>query len=56
MVLKKAIGLLQAEVGSIWLVEDSGEGIECSYAEGATKDKVQGLKLKFGTRNCRRCH
>jgi signal transduction protein with GAF and PtsI domain len=48
MVLKKAINLVDAEVGSIWLVEDTGEGVICSYAEGPTKDKVQGLKLKRG--------
>ena len=48
MVLKRAINLLNAEVGSIWLTEDSGEGIQCSYAFGPTKDKVEGLKLKRG--------
>jgi len=48
MVLKKAINLVHAEVGSLWLVEDNGEGIECCYAHGATKEKVEGLKLKKG--------
>jgi GAF domain-containing protein len=41
LVLQRAINFLEAEVGSIWLVEDHGEGIECSYAVGPTKDKVQ---------------
>ncbi len=48
MVLGRAISLLGAEVGSIWLVDDSGEGVECHVAEGPTKDKVIGLKLKNG--------
>lgn len=48
LVLARAIDLLQAEVGSIWLVEESGEGVECTYASGPTKDKVQGIKLKKG--------
>lgn len=48
MVLKKAIRLINAEVGSIWLVEENGEGIQCSYAVGPTKDKVEGIKLKKG--------
>jgi GAF domain-containing protein len=49
LVLRKAITLLRAEVGSLWLVEESGEGIFCAYAEGPTKDKVIGLKLRMGT-------
>lgn len=49
IVLKKAISFLRAEVGSIWLVEDNGEGVYCAYAEGPTKDKVLGVKLKMGT-------
>ena len=49
MVLKKFIRLINAEVGSIWLAEEnSGEGIQCSYAVGPTKDKVEGIKLKKG--------
>lgn len=48
LVLQRAINFLDAEVGSIWLVEDHGEGIECCYAVGPTKDKVEGLKLKRG--------
>lgn len=48
LVLQRAITFLEAEVGSIWLVEDHGEGIECCYAVGPTKDKVEGLKLKRG--------
>ncbi|MBF0315018.1 MAG: GAF domain-containing protein [Oligoflexia bacterium] len=46
IVLQKAIGIVTAEVGSIWLVEDSGEGIVCHIAEGPTKDKVMGVKIK----------
>jgi GAF domain-containing protein/multidrug resistance efflux pump len=46
LVMGKAIDLLGAEVGSIWLVEESGEGIECKIAEGPTKDKVIGVKIK----------
>ena len=49
VVLKKAISILRAEVGSIWLVEESKEGVYCAYAEGPTKDKVLGVKLKMGT-------
>lgn len=48
MVLAKAIGLLKAEVGSVWIIDESGEGVECQIAEGPTKDKVIGLKLKKG--------
>ena len=49
LALKKSIELTHAEVGSIWLVEEKGDGFECKYAEGPTKDKVQGIKLKKGT-------
>ncbi len=48
LVLSRALELMSAEVGSIWLVEDSGEGIECRVAEGPTKDKVIGVKIKRG--------
>lgn len=48
LVLQKAINLLNAEVGSIWLVEEHGEGVECAYAVGPTKKKVEGLKLRRG--------
>ena len=48
IVLSKAINITNAEVGSIWLVDKSEEGVECSIAEGPTKDKVIGLKLKKG--------
>jgi GAF domain-containing protein len=47
-VLANAIKLSNAEVGSIWLVEDNGEGVECRYAYGPTRDQVTGLKLKNG--------
>ncbi|MBF0362179.1 MAG: GAF domain-containing protein [Oligoflexia bacterium] len=48
LILEKAIFILGAEVGSIWLVEDNGVGNECFAASGPTKDKVLGLKLKKG--------
>ncbi|MBT3979779.1 MAG: GAF domain-containing protein [Bacteriovoracaceae bacterium] len=48
MILAKATSLLKAEVGSVWLNEDSGDGIECYVAEGPTKDKVIGIKIKSG--------
>ncbi len=48
LVLTKAIELLNAEVGSIWLVDDGGQGIECHIAEGPTKDKVIGVKVEKG--------
>lgn len=48
MVLTKAIELLNAEVGSLWLVDDQQEKIECHVAEGPTKSKVLGLKLDSG--------
>jgi GAF domain-containing protein len=48
-VLSKAIGVLGAEVGSIWLTEESGEGVVCKYAVGPTKDKVEGLKVRNGS-------
>jgi GAF domain-containing protein len=48
-VLTKAIGVLGAEVGSIWLTEKSGEGVVCEYAVGPTKDKVEGLKVRSGS-------
>ncbi|MEK7356974.1 MAG: GAF domain-containing protein, partial [Bdellovibrionota bacterium] len=49
LVMTKAIDLLGAEVGSIWLTEESGDGIECKVAEGPTKDKVIGVKVKRGS-------
>ncbi len=49
IVLNKALNLLDAEVGSIWLVVDNGEGAECYVAEGPTKDKVKGIKVRTGT-------
>lgn len=48
IVLLKAIEILRAEVGSLWMLEEGGEGVVCSIAEGPTKDKVMGLKLKKG--------
>lgn len=48
LVVNKAIELLGAEVGSIWLTEENGEGIVCAYAEGPTKDQVKGIKIKRG--------
>ena len=48
LVLSKAISLIDAEVGSIWITEENGEGIECITAEGPTKDKVIGVKVKRG--------
>ncbi len=49
LVLQKAIHLVGAEVGSVWLVEDSKEGYVCQYAHGPTKNMVEGVKLKKGT-------
>ncbi|MEK6706362.1 MAG: GAF domain-containing protein [Bdellovibrionota bacterium] len=48
IVLEKAIELLSADVGSIWLTDDTGDEIECKFAVGPTKDKVTGLKLIRG--------
>lgn len=48
VVLSSCINLLKAEVGSLWLLENSGEGFECKVAEGPTRDKVIGLKIKRG--------
>jgi len=51
LVLGRAIELLGAEVGSLWLVaepESSDDSIVCHVAEGPTRDKVEGLQVKKG--------
>ncbi|MBT3237029.1 MAG: GAF domain-containing protein [Bdellovibrionales bacterium] len=48
IVLTRAISLLGAVVGSVWLREENGDGIECHVAEGPTKDQVIGVKVKNG--------
>jgi GAF domain-containing protein len=47
-VLEEVIHVLQAEAGSIWLVDPQRQEIACYIAKGATKDKVQNLRLKQG--------
>ncbi len=49
IVLTRAIELLQAEVGSLWLTTENDDKIECKIAEGPTKNKVIGVKLDKGT-------
>lgn len=50
IVLSKAIQLLDAEVGSLWLLGEGAESEEviCHVADGPTRDKVVGLRVKLG--------
>lgn len=48
LVIAKAIELLDAEVGSLWLIDANQEKIECHTAEGPTKSKVLGMKVDVG--------
>ncbi|MEK6705602.1 MAG: GAF domain-containing protein, partial [Bdellovibrionota bacterium] len=48
VVLGKTIALLNAEAGSIWLIDKNTEKIECKFAEGPTKTRVIGVKLDRG--------
>jgi transcriptional regulator with GAF, ATPase, and Fis domain len=48
-VFKKVISAVNADAGSLWLINDERTELTCHVAEGPTKDKVIGLKLPKGS-------
>jgi serine/threonine protein kinase len=47
-VFKEVIGAMEAEGGSIWLLDPSGQELECRIAAGGGGEKLLGSRLKLG--------
>jgi len=47
-VFKEVIGAMKAEGGSIWLLDPSGQELECRIAAGGGGEKLLGSRLKLG--------
>ncbi|MBI6545184.1 MAG: GAF domain-containing protein [Cyanobacteria bacterium NC_groundwater_1444_Ag_S-0.65um_54_12] len=49
LVLERVTSVLAAEAASIWLVQEPSNELLCETAIGPVKDRVQGIRLDWGT-------
>jgi sigma-B regulation protein RsbU (phosphoserine phosphatase) len=47
-IFKEVIEAMEAEGGSIWLLDPAGEELECQIASGGGGEKLRGSRLKLG--------